>query len=91
MQHLQLLFHLIFFGQSGSLDNFLNGAFNSSHKRFANLPTCKPQAINLDCVRPDAIAEPIVSMSPFLPVKTGTAPFEAAAEIQSASFANSSL
>ena len=33
-----------------------------------------------------AIAEPIVSMSPFLPVNTGTAPFETVAEIQSAKF-----
>ena len=32
-----------------------------------------------------AMDDPIVSMSPFLPARTGTAPLEVAAEIQSAS------
>ena len=42
-----------------------------------------PNAMSLD--EANAIDDPIVSMSPFLPARTGTAPLDVAAEIQSAS------
>ncbi len=74
----------IFAGHDGSFANFLNGASSSRHSLFASFPICKPQANRLGFEDAKAIAEPIVSMSPFLPVRTGTAPFDAAFSIQSA-------
>ena len=73
-----------FVGQVGDFDSLRNGAFNSLHKRLANFPRCKPQAIKLGCEEANAMAEPIVSMSPFLPVTTGTAPLVVASAIQDA-------
>ena len=74
----------IFAGHDGSFASFLNGAFISVQRRLASLPMCRPHAIRLGLEDANAIAEPIVSMSPFLPVRTGTAPFPAALSIQAA-------
>ena len=44
----------------------------------------RPQASSPGLEAANAMAEPIVSMSPFLPVNTGTAPLDVALDIQSA-------
>ena len=75
-------------GQLGESDNFLNGASSSSHSRLANLPTCLPHANNPGFEEARAMAEPIVSISPFLPARTGTAPRDVASAIHSANFSN---
>jgi hypothetical protein len=73
----------IVLGKSELLLIFLNGALNSTHTRLETLPKCKPQAIMLGLDAARDIAEPTVSISPFIPVITGTAPFEHAFFIQS--------
>ena len=68
-----------FTGQAGLwADIFLKGACNFLTTLFATLPKCSPPAIILESIDESAIAEPMVSMSPFLPVKTGTVPRERA-------------
>ncbi len=79
----------IFTGQAGfCADIFLNGACNFVTTFFATLPKCRPPAIMFESMDERAIAEPIVSMSPFFPVNTGTAPREQASFNHSCSATN---
>lgn len=73
---------LSFEGQLGLDEISLKGAPSSVQIFFANFPMCRPQAISSGRVEASAIADPIVSMSPFLPVITATAPFAAISSIQ---------